>query len=166
MTAPLRHWFAIECADGEGRTVSGTALRYGDRGRFFGDRYSIAAGAFGDVAALNLTLTLHHARDRPIAASQGGGLVLADSPEALTFRAAIADCADGNDCLSLIRSGVLRGASIEFWPLKERLADDEVREVVKARLSGLSIVDRPAFGGSTIHAMAGASVNLRRGLVV
>ena len=45
---------------------------------------------------------------------QGGGLELVDTETELTIRAELPETSESNDVLELVRSGVLRGLSIEF----------------------------------------------------
>ena len=138
-------------ADGAGRRVSGVAIRYGDVATVFGQQERFEAGAFGDLGAADIRLTLHHDRNRPMAATSGGGLTLADSIEALRFEATLPECRDADDCLALVKARVLTGASIEFWPVTESL-EGGVRVIRQAELRGLSIVDRPAYTESQVSA--------------
>ena len=151
---PVRVDFAIE-GDGDGRTVRGTAVRYGVEATKWGERLLFMAGAFGDVGRASLLLNLHHDRARPVAAAPDGGLRLTDSAEALLFEADVARCRDGDDCLSLIRAGVLKGASMEVAIL-ESTVDADVRRITRAAIDGLAIVARPAFSSSTVEAEADA----------
>ena len=49
--------------------------------------------------------------------------------------------------LELVRSGVLRGLSVEFRAIRDRFVGD-LREIGRAVLDGLGLVDRPAYAGS------------------
>ena len=55
--------------------------------------------------------------------------------------------------LTLVHSGVLRGLSIEFNAIEERL-DDGVRVIERAHLSAIAVVDSPAYAGSVVEARA------------
>lgn len=138
-------------ADDAGRALRGVAIRYGDVATVFGQPERFEPGAFGDVGAADIRLTLHHDRARPIAGTLGGGLTLADSIEALRFEAQLPDCRDADDARALILAGVLAGASIEFWPVAEGI-EQGVRVIRQAQLRGLSIVDRPAYADSAVSA--------------
>ena len=117
-----------------------------------GARNGFTPGVFGDPEAADVILNAHHQRAVPLARTGGGGLTLADTAEALTFRAELPDTRDAADVMELVRTKVLRGASLEFAAKSERL-EGRVRVIRKAELRGLAIVDRPAYSGSTIAAM-------------
>ena len=133
----------------EGRTVTGTAIRYGDVARTLTGKEQFQPGAFGDVAALDSILHWQHERARPLARTGGGGLVLTDSPEALEIAAELPETADGDDALTLIDKKILRGFSLEFHSLRERYAGD-TRIIERAALPGVGLVDKPSYPMSTI----------------
>lgn len=95
---------------------------------------------------------------RPLARTKGGGLSFADSDTELSFRAELPNTSHASDTLELVRSGVLRGASIEFHPIEERATKSAnggaVIEIVKANLVGLALCDKPAYSDSVISARA------------
>ena len=75
----------------DGRTIYGIAVDYNDvslRPGGMQERFEI--GAFGDVSSLDTILHFQHSRDRPIARTGGGGLVLTDSAERLEVAATLA----------------------------------------------------------------------------
>ena len=134
----------------DGNRLSGTCLRYGDTATIGGISERFERGAFGDVAALDVVLNRQHSRERPLARS-GAGLTLSDSPTSLTMAAELIDTADARDTLALVRAGVLRGLSIEFRSVRERI-EAGVRVIESARLTGLGVVDRAAYPESTVQA--------------
>ena len=135
----------------EGRRLSGV-MPYGDVARLPWGSERFAPGAFGpDVGALDVILNVQHERGRPLARTGGGGLMLADGPRALEIQAELPRTRDADDALVLVRSGVLRGLSIEFAATRER-HEGRVRVVEGADLSGLGVVDRPAYPGATVAA--------------
>ena len=142
----------------EGRTLSGTLIRYGDVARFARGSETFEPGAFGDVTRADVILNTHHERARPLARTGGGGLELIDTREALTIRATLPITQDANDTIALILGGVLRGLSLEFLSEAERMEGD-TRIIERATLSGLAVVDRPAYSDSLVQARA----ELRRG---
>ena len=168
----IEYRFAVaewrESASGPGR-VEGVALSYHDEAQLPGFRERFQAGAFGDVAMLNVLANVQHDRGRPLARTGGGGLALTDGPDALRATLDLPDTRDGHDAATLLRRGVLRGYSLEFRVEGERF-EGGVRIVERAALRGLALVDRPAYGESVaaIAARAAAagqvqtSSNLRR----
>ena len=136
-----------------GRRLRGVVVRYGDVATTRAGRERFEAGAFGNVADLDTLLNLQHERSVPLARTGGGGLVIFDYGAALAFEANLPETRAADDALTLVRSGVLRGASMEFHALRER-DEDGIRVVERAALPGLGIVDRPAFPASTVEARA------------
>ena len=59
------------------------------------------------------------------------------------------DTADARDTLTLVKAGVLRGLSVEFRAIAERF-EQGVRIISEAVLTGLAIVDKPAYSESTV----------------
>ena len=137
----------------EGRTLSGVLLRYGDVAALPWGRERFEPGAFGDVTGADVILNTAHERARPLARTGGGGLELIDTREALNIRATLPITQDANDTIALILSGVLRGLSLEFSAVAERM-EGETRIVERAELRGLAVVDRPAYPDSLVQARA------------
>ena len=79
--------------------------------------------------------------------------MLEDSAAALTMTATLPNTRDADDTLTLVRSGVLRGLSIEFKALAERMGGT-TRIIERARLGGLAVVDTPAYPESSVEARA------------
>ena len=134
-----------------GRTLTGIALPYRTTIILPWGRERFLPGAFGDVQGLDVLLTAHHLRSRPIARTGGGGLLLEDSETELRIKADIPESRDGDDVLLLIKNRILRGLSIEFVPTTEGLVDG-VREITLATLHNISVVDRPAYPESVVAA--------------
>ena len=134
-----------------GRALSGVALRYGDIARIGGQREKFLPGSFPDVERADILLNRQHLRERPLARSQGGGLVVSDSPQALSIRADLPRTADSDETLELVKSGVLRGLSIEFKALRES-QENGTRVVSLAKLFAVAVVDSGAYPASTVEA--------------
>ena len=81
----------------------------------------------------------------------GAGLTLVDGPERLTFSADLPQTSASDDVLTLVRTNILRGASIEMRVTGERV-EGGVRIIEKARLSAIGVVDTPAYPQSEIEA--------------
>ena len=146
---PERRFF--EFRQVEGRVLEGVAITYRAVARLPFGRERFLPGAFGDAARLDVVLNVQHDRRRPIARTGGGGLRLVDSEQSLSIHADLPESRDADDVLSLVRSKVLRGLSIEFLPVTEGLVDG-IREIARARLSAVAVVDRPAYTGSQVSA--------------
>lgn len=126
-----------------GRTLSGTALRYGDISPEFRERFE--PRAFGDVPN-TFPLNLQH--DSSIVVVPQA--TLTDGQRELSVRA---DLPENSAALQLVRRGALRGFSIEFNAIEERHVGS-IRVVSKAELVGLALVDEPAFPGSAAEVRA------------
>ena len=134
----------------QGRTLSGTAMRYGDVSPDFRERF--VPGAFGDVPT-TIPVNLQH--DSAIVVAERA--VLADSPRQLHVRA---DLPEDSAALALVRRGALNGFSIEFHAKAER-REAGVRVVERAELSGLALVDRGAYPGAKAEVRARSGRRLR-----
>ena len=150
MTDSVERRFA-ELRQGPGRTLEGVAVRYGDTATLPWGRERFEPGAFGDVAASDVILNVAHDRSRPIARTGGAGLALVDTSERLAIRADVPPTQDGDDALALVRAGVLRGLSVEFRAVAERI-EGGVRVIERAVLSAIGIVDTPAYPASEVEA--------------
>ena len=120
-----------------GRTLTGTAIRYGDISPDFAERFE--AGAFGEVRAVDLNLQ----HDPGLIVVRGA--TLTDGPRELSVRA---ELPSGSAALALVRRRALNGFSVEFRARRERRDAAGVRVVEAADLIGLALVDRPAYPGS------------------
>lgn len=139
---------AIYCrAALEGSTLKGTVVRYGDIATLPFGRERISPGAFAPIQ--DVILNRQHQRDKPLARTDGG-LVLRDSPASLELEATLPDTTEALDALKLVRSNVLRGFSVEFVALQERL-DNDVVVVERGRLVGIGLVDSPAYPQSQVE---------------
>ena len=129
----------------DSREIAGTVVRYGDVAKLPWGQERFVRGSV--VWTEDTMLTLQHDRAKALA-RVGAGLVLEDG-DALTMRATMPRTSLGDDTLELVRSGVLRGLSLEFVPERTR-NEGRVAVVERARMTGLSVVDVPAYSQSTI----------------
>ena len=113
-------------------------------------------GAFGDVAAADVILNSHHDRARPLARTGGAGLVLEDSADALTMTATLPKTRDADDVLELVRTGVLRGLSLEFQGAcrTNGIGSGSGGGDRAGAVGWVAVVDRPAYPESGIEARA------------
>ena len=155
----LEKRYAIIEARAEGLKLSGTVMPYNAEAKLPFGREKFMPGAFGpEVAQADVTLNRQHVRAMPLARTQGGGLVLIDDPETLRMTADLPDTAEARDAVELVRSKVLRGLSVEFAAVRERMEGD-LRIIERANLVGLALVDSGQYDDATVQAREAASVN-------
>ena len=130
--------------------LSGTVIRYGDVATLPFGKEAIDPGAFGNLEGIDVILNRQHDRGKPLARTGGGGLTIDDSHTELKLRADLPDTPTGQEAMTLVRSGVLRGFSIEFHALREYVRD-RVVHVAEGKLYGISLVDRPAYPESQVY---------------
>ena len=145
-----REYFYTDAALDDSGAVSGVAVQYGKRSNarrgqagVYYDRFE--AGCFGDVASLDVTLNRGHDPSATFARTGDGGLVLRDTPEALTISAQPADTALWRDTRTLMANGTLRNLSIEVSIPHEAVRFDygtRTRSIARANLTGVGIVER------------------------
>ena len=136
----------------EGRTLEGTAMPYGDIAVLPGGAQErFEAGAFEAVEQVDCVLNVQHDRGRPIARSNGGGLVVTDSPEKLSIKATLPSTREADDVIELVKTQVLRGLSVGFIALKERI-EGGVRVIERAALRNIAVVDSGAYPATSITA--------------
>ena len=135
----------------EGRILSGVGITYGDIAVLPFGRERFQAGAFPGVATSDVILNASHDRGRPLARTLGGGLVITDTAKALSIRAELPATRESDDTITLVTAGILRGLSLEFIARSER-REGNVRIVERATLTGLGIVDKPAYPSSLVSA--------------
>ena len=140
-------------ADDTGRTLRGVAVTYGDVAKVAGLEERIEPGAFGTLG--DVILNGHHDRAQPLARTGGAGLELSDTAERLAFAATLPETRAADDVLTLVRGGVMRGASIEMRVTGQRF-EGAVRVIERAQLAAIGIVDTPAYPASEIEARRAA----------
>ena len=151
MTTERRY---IEIRQEGGRVLSGQAVVYGDVAHALPwGQERIEAGAFAPIG--DVLLNDMHQRAVPLARTGGGGLVLVDTAEALEVRATLPPTRAADDVLALVKAGVLRGLSVEFRAVAERM-EAGVRVIQRARLGGIGVVDTPAYPASEVEARMAA----------
>ena len=96
-------------------------------------------------------LTIQHDRGRLLARSNGGGLVVTDSTEKLSIKATLPSTREADDTLALVKAKILRGLSVGFVALKERI-EGGVRVIEQAALRNIAVVDSGAYPATSITA--------------
>ena len=131
--------------ESDGR-ISGVVIPYGSDGvvRNFRERFAPGSVRFDDVL-----LNHQHDRARPLARTNGGGLVLQDGPTELRASVVLPETTAGRDVRTLVQSRVLRAFSAEFTALRDSWQGN-LRTIHAAVLHGIGIVDTGAYAGATI----------------
>lgn len=138
---------SIRAVPGDSRAIAGTVVKWGDVASlpWGSERFVRGSITWND----DTMLTLQHDRTKALA-RVGAGLTLEDGENALTMSATMPRTQLGDDVLTLVRDGVLRGLSLEFVPTRTR-NEGRVAVVEAASMRGLSIVDVPAYSESIIN---------------
>ena len=152
MSEPERRYVELR-ADDTGRTLRGVAVTYGDVAKVAGLEERIEPGAFGALG--DVILNFSHDRGTPLARTGGAGLELSDTAERLAFAATLPETRAADDVLTLVRTGVMRGASIEMRVSAQRF-EGGVRVIERATLAAIGVVDTPAYPASEIEARRAA----------
>ena len=144
----IEHRFAAVEVRDAGAVVEGVAMPYGSTARIMGAfDERVEAGAFSGLD--DVTLNRMHERADIIARTGGGGLVLDDSASRLHLRADVPEYrADVRD--QVIRN-ILRGLSVEMRVTAEDWPAPDQRIIRAAELRGIALVDRAAYGDTTLQ---------------
>ena len=140
----------------EGRRLEGTILKYGEISP--NHREKFLPGAFDLSGGPTRWLDYRHDRTRVLAHTEGGGLILRDSPEALLLEAELPALPLSERALSEIASGSLQGLSIEFHATQES-RDGEIRIVEKADFAGIGLVASPSYPNSRVETRAAGTLS-------
>ena len=136
--------------------MEGTILKYGEISPNHQERF--VPGAFSLDPGTTRWLDYRHDRTRVLAHTEGGGLTLRDSPEALLLEAELPALPLSERALSEIASGTLQGLSIEFHATQES-RDGEIRVVEKADLAGIGLVASPSYPASRVETRAAGTLS-------
>lgn len=134
-----------------GRRIEGLALPFGEtcEASRCGRRERFERAAF-DLEGLTW-LDYEHDTERVLAYSPGGGLELSISDRGLELRTAELPAIPLADrALREIRSGKLRGLSVEFRSEAER-SEGGIRVIERARLAGIGLVRDPAYRETAVE---------------
>ena len=137
----------------EGRRLVGPAIRYGEVSPSHRERFD--AGAFSLRDGKTRWLDVAHDPERVIAHTDGGGLELRDTAQALEVSATLPRIPAADRALADVRAGKLRGFSIEFHAEAER-RESGIRVVERAVLAGIGLVGHPSYVGSVAEVRAGS----------
>ena len=134
--------------EGDRAIIEGAAMPYGAKANIAGIfTETVEPGAF--AGRMNdVVVNYMHQREAPIARTDGGGLTLTDSAERLTARVEIPSYRQ--DILDQVKRKILRGFSVEMFVKDEEWPEADQRVVKQAQLSGLALVDSPAYSQATM----------------
>ena len=136
-----------------GRRLVGPAMVYNTVSPSHKERFE--PGAF-DLSS-TIWLDLRHNTEMVVAHSDGGGLVLVNSPGSLDVTATLPKIPLADRALVEVANGKLQGFSVEFRATQESM-DGAIRVVEKAELAGIGLVENPSYSQSTVEVR-----RLRRG---
>lgn len=141
----------IELRAEGGRRLVGTVVDYGDTAdrSIFTERFMPGSLAIDDVL-----LYAQHERGQPLARTPQT-LELRDGPDSLEMVATLPQTRLADDVLQLVSAGVLRGLSVGFVAVRDRM-EGRTRIIESAILDHIGVVDRPAYNESTVSVRARA----------
>jgi HK97 family phage prohead protease len=156
-----------------GRTLEGYAAVYGEQSREIVElgrkfREKIAPGAFNGTlsAGDDVRLYYNHDASMPLARTGSGTLKLRSDRKGLAFEAMLPETTLGNDVRVLIERGDLTGQmSFGFFVEEDSWNRDRSERLVKrARLVEISIVQEPAYTGtsSSLRSVSAAAIEAAR----
>ena len=128
--------------------IEGAAMAYNTKANI-ADIFSetVEPGAF--AGRMNdVVCNYMHQREAPIARTDGGGLTLTDSAERLIARVELPSYRE--DVIDQVTRKILRGFSVEMYVKDEAWPQADERVIKKAQLSGLALVDTPAYSQATM----------------
>lgn len=136
-------------ADGDERTVSGTAVVYGQLSEDFGGwREKIAPGAFQNLRSTDLLLLNNHDTSQVLARSSANTLTVQDTASGLQFSASLGNESFAQDVGEMIRRRSIQGCSFGFICLDDRWDNNNgqiTRTVLSAELFELTLTASPAY---------------------
>lgn len=132
----------------EDRTLTGLALPYETETRIGNARERFTQGAARSSG--DAILNVAHDRARFLA-REPLTLKLESTDAGLTMHATLPETREADDTLTLIKSNVLRGLSVEFRANRERNVNG-VRVIEDATINGLAVVARAAYGTTHVDA--------------
>ena len=148
--------------DPERRELTGIAMPYNSVAMMpFGEELFEPRGFGPDVEQSVVFLDVMHVREKLLAKTGGGGLVLTDSPEALRMVATLPNTREGDDTLELVSKGVLTGLSVAFRAIKEH-QEGKRRIVQAAHLGRIAVVDIPAYAEAMVSKRSQIDTQRRR----
>ena len=126
--------------------LTGTLLTYGERAS---DRPELFERGSIDLDAIRanggIVINRQHTRGAPIMR-----VIPELRGDALVIDAQLPESSAGRDAAVEIRSGLMRGLSVEFKALRARMVNG-VRRISEAAVVAGGLVDDPSYAGSTVE---------------
>ena len=128
-------------AEGDGRTLVGTAAPYGVPTKLGEITEQYRAGAFAASIASerDVLLLVDHALSQVLARRSNASLELTDTPAGLSFRASLIETTLSADVIAGVRSGLYRGCSAGFYITAESW-QGQTRTIEGADLREISVI--------------------------
>lgn len=140
----------------ESRNINGF-IPYNDLSEYMGFYERIAPGAFNKTLSdgADVRALVEHSDQRLLARTKNGSLHLESLEDGLHFSFDAPDTQEGNDILTMTRSGLVNGCSFGFIVMEdsyEYVDNKEVRTILQARLLEVSIVlSEPAYANTLVY---------------
>lgn len=140
----------------ESRNINGF-IPYNDLSEYMGFYERIAPGAFNKTLSdgADVRALVEHSDQRLLARTKNGSLHLESLEDGLHFSFDAPDTQEGNDILTMTRSGLVNGCSFGFIVMEdsyEYVDNKEVRTILQARLLEVSIVlSEPAYSNTLVY---------------
>jgi HK97 family phage prohead protease len=157
MTELLHREFQAEASVGDGRTIDLRVVPYGESAEVDDGEgpylEEFVRGAFEGQLEHAHRVYLNFQHERGIRSIVGKGVTFESRDDALygSFRAF--EDADGDKALTLVREGVLTGASIEFKPTETHRTPAGVVRRVRAHLDAVALCRVGAYAGAGVLAV-------------
>lgn len=142
-----RRYCEFRFADGQPDIITGTAMRYGDTAIAEGKRERFVAGSVKLFRVVEANI--QHARDQLVAVYPDGGLSFRDTPEALEVALELGDSMWAVSAKEMIADKLLRGFSVEYWPLRSRMIGG-VHVIERCLVQGVALCAAPAYEQATL----------------
>ena len=140
--------------DGGPGMLTGPVVVYGDEALSLKGRERMDPGFFTNLDDKQIRARMQHQRHQPIAAN-GRGLTFRDSAKQLIAEIRLPKTTAGYEMREYVREGVYTGYSPEFHTRREsREPGTFIRLLHKGFMSGLGIVDWPAYEKSVVEMRA------------
>ena len=140
----------------DSRTICGI-IPYNSRSEYMGFVEKILPGAFSKTLQENADIRclIEHSDQRLLARTKNGSLRFDDQADGLHFEFDAPETTEGEDILTMTRTGLVNGCSFGMIVMQENYAyedGEEVRTIIEARLLEVSLVlSMPAYPETVVY---------------